>query len=63
MNFAHLKEFLGVKMISGVLRNALLVTVWKRDLTLYIQRAQLILKMSLQLIRFSVSALLYYVSS
>ena len=40
MNFAHLKEFFGVKMISGVLRNALLVTVWKIDLTLYIQRAQ-----------------------
>ena len=28
MNFVHLKQFLGIEMISGVLRNALLVTVW-----------------------------------
>ena len=31
MNFVHLKQFLGIEMISGVLKNALLVTVWKTD--------------------------------
>ena len=34
MNFVHLKQFLGIEMISEVLRYALLVTVWKIDLTL-----------------------------
>ena len=31
MKFVHLKQFLEIEMISGVLKNALLVPVWKTD--------------------------------
>ena len=55
MNFVYLKQFLGIEMSSEVLRNALLVTVWKidsQDLVIVIDLKY----RSLQLIRFSGSA-------